>query len=69
MEANHSGNKNTPLSHDTNDKFYLGLPGGGDDIPPVFPAIDNDLAVENLTNDFDMTAADLQDLSHGGKGY
>ena len=27
-----------------------------------FPAIDNDLAAENLTNDFDMTAADLQDL-------
>ena len=29
----------------------------------AFPAIDNDLAVENLTNDFDMTAADLQDLN------
>ena len=27
-----------------------------------FPAIDNDLAAENLANDFDMTAADLQDL-------
>lgn len=33
-----------------------------DRIPDSFPAIDNDLAVENLTNDFDMTAADLQDL-------
>ncbi len=31
-------------------------------IPSVFPAIDNDLAVENITNGFDMTAADLQDL-------
>lgn len=31
-------------------------------ISPVFQAIDNDLAVENFTNDFDMTAADLQDL-------
>lgn len=31
-------------------------------LPAVFPAIDNDLAVENITNDFDMTAADLQDL-------
>ena len=31
-------------------------------IPAVFPAIDNDLAVENFTNDFDMTAADLQYL-------
>ena len=33
-------------------------------IPAVFPAIDNDLAIENFTNDFDMTAADLQDISH-----
>lgn len=31
-------------------------------IPAVFSAIDNDLAVENIENDFDMTAADLQDL-------
>ena len=31
-------------------------------VPAAFPAIDNDLAVENLENDFDMTAADLQDL-------
>lgn len=31
--------------------------------PAVFPAIDNDLAVENLVNDFDMTAADRQDLT------
>lgn len=29
-------------------------------IPGAYPAIDNDLAVENLSND--MTAADLQDL-------
>ena len=34
----------------------------------AFPAIDNDLAVENLTNDFDMTAADLQDLGGGANG-
>ena len=34
-----------------------------DMIPAVFPAIDNDLAVENLVNDFDMTAADRQDLT------
>lgn len=37
------------------------------DLPPV-PRIgsaaygDNDLAVENLLDDFDLTAADLQDL-------
>ena len=30
--------------------------------PSVFPAIDNDLAMENLTNDFDMTVADMQNL-------
>ncbi len=29
-------------------------------IPPAYPAIDNDLAVENLAND--LTIADLQDL-------
>lgn len=28
----------------------------------AFGAIDNDLAIENMENDFDMTAADLQDL-------
>lgn len=33
-----------------------------EEIPPVLVAIDNDLAVENLENDFDMTAADRQDL-------
>lgn len=27
-----------------------------------FAIMDNDLATENLENDFDMTAADLQDL-------
>lgn len=31
-------------------------------VPLAFPAIDNDLAAENMENDFDMTAADLQDL-------
>lgn len=29
-----------------------------------FDIMDNDLATENLENDFDMTAADLQDLEH-----
>ena len=27
-----------------------------------FPAMDNELAIENLCSDFDMTDADLQDL-------
>lgn len=62
MAANQSGN-NTPLFTDTTGKLCLGVPGGEDVIPPVFPAIDNDLAVENLTNDFDMTGADLQDFA------
>ncbi len=41
---------------------YHSAPHAEDKIPAAFPAIDNDLAVENLTNDFDMTAADRQDL-------
>ena len=32
------------------------------EIPPVFGAADNDLAVENMENDFDMTAADKEDF-------
>lgn len=32
------------------------------EIPPVFCGADNDLAAENMENDFDMTAADLQDF-------
>lgn len=46
-----------------NGKVYHGTPHGLEPkTPGAFPAIDNDLAVENLNNDFDMTAADLQDL-------
>lgn len=44
-------------------KVYHARPHANpDNIPAVFSAIDNDLAVENLENDFDMTAADRQDL-------
>lgn len=32
------------------------------EIPPVFGGVDNDLANENLANDFDMTAADKEDF-------
>lgn len=32
------------------------------EILPGFFAGDNDLAIENMKNDFDMTAADLQDF-------
>lgn len=31
----------------------------------VIGAVDNDLAAENICNDFDMTYADLQDLQKG----
>ena len=30
--------------------------------PETFPALDNDLAGENMEDHFDMTLADLQDL-------
>lgn len=32
------------------------------EILPIFNGIDNDLAQENMENDLDMTAADLQDF-------
>ena len=53
--------KANPLIPGTNGKVYHTTPHT-DKIPAVFSGIDNDLAVENFTNDFDMTAADLQDL-------
>lgn len=44
-------------------KSYHAVPfTNANEIPPVFAAIDNDLAVENIENDFDMTAADLEDF-------
>ena len=55
--------KARPLIAGENGKVYHAVPyAAEDEIPPVFPAIDNDLAVENFENDFDMTAADRQDL-------
>ena len=51
-----------PLIAGGGGRVYHGAPHGDDAIPAVFPGIDNDLAVENFTNDFDMTAADMQDL-------
>ena len=48
-------------------KVYHGIPHSeSDNIPAVFGAIDNDLAAENILNDFDMTAADMQDLKGNG---
>ena len=54
--------KANPLIAGTNGKVYHGVPHTEDKISPVFPAIDNDLAIENFANEFDMTAADLQDF-------
>lgn len=54
--------KANPLIPGTEGKVYHSVPHRQERIPEVFPAIDNDLAVENFTNDFDMTAADMQDL-------
>ena len=52
-----------PLIAGADGKVYHSIPHKEEKIPSVFPAIDNDLAVENLANDFDLTAADMQDLS------
>ena len=54
--------KANPLIAGADGKVYHNIPQAESKIPAVFPAIDNDLAVDNLTNDFDMTSADLQDL-------
>lgn len=53
--------KARPLIAGTPGKVYHAVPHA-DKIPSVFSAIDNDLAVENIEDHFDMTAADLQDL-------
>lgn len=53
--------KAPPMIPGTLGKVYHGVPHA-EHTPPAFPAIDNDLAVENMENDFDMTAADRQDL-------
>ncbi len=60
--------KARPLIAGTAGKVYHGVPHT-EAICPVYPALDNDLAVENIQDHFDMTAADLQDLSpyHGKK--
>ena len=54
--------KANPLIANTDGKVFHTTPHVEDKLSAVFPAIDNDLAIENMTNDFDMTAADLQDL-------
>lgn len=51
-----------PLISGADGKVYHSKPHVESKIPDAFPSIDNDLAVDNLANDFDMTSADLQDL-------
>ena len=54
--------KANPLIAGEAGKVYHSVPHKENRIPHVFPAIDNDLAVENIVNDFDLTAADMQEL-------
>ena len=61
-KAKSGKSKANPLIPGSAGKVYHGIPHCEDEIPPVFMAIDNDLAVENLTDHFDMTWADLQDI-------
>lgn len=57
-----NGKKQHPLIANPGSKVYHSVPYPLEQLPAAFPALDNDLAVENLTNDFDLTAADMQDL-------
>ena len=57
--AKHGHNKARPLIPGGEGKVYHTTPHRG---MPVFTGMDNDLAVENMASDFDMTMADLQDL-------
>lgn len=54
--------KANPLIAGADGKVYHIPAQAEQKLPAVFPAIDNDLAVENLADGFDMTAAVLQDL-------
>lgn len=54
--------KANPFITGADGKIYHMAVQAENKIPSVYPAIDNDLAVENIANDFDMTQADAQDL-------
>ena len=53
--------KARPLIAGGEGKVYHAVPGVNTG-SPAFGALDNDLAIEKLENDFDMTDADLQDF-------
>lgn len=55
--------KAAPLIPGASGKVYHTVPHSKpDSLRFASSAIDNDLAIENMENDFDMTAADLQDF-------
>lgn len=55
--------KANPLIANTEEKVYHSTPHKENKGHSAFAVMDNDLAIENLANDFDLTAADLQDFS------
>ncbi len=57
--AKHGHHKARPLIPNGHGKVYHATPHSE---KPSLSGIDNDLAVENMVNDFDMTMADLQDF-------
>jgi hypothetical protein len=54
--------KANPLIAGADGKVYHSVTQTQDRLSAVYPAVENDLAAENIINDFDMTLADLQDL-------
>lgn len=54
--------KANPLVAGADGKVYHSVTQTERKLSSVYPTIDNALAAENLANQFDLTAADLQDL-------
>lgn len=63
-KAKHGNDHVNPIiagTHSPSQKVYHSTPHSAEDpVSDVYPAIDNDLARDNIEND--LTAADLQDL-------
>lgn len=60
-KAKSSKVKARPMIPGTMGKVYHSVPHK-EKIPAACSAIDNDLALENMESDFDMTMADMQDF-------
>lgn len=58
--------KARPMIPGAEGKVYHGTPHKPEKLS-AYSQLDNDLAVENIENDFDMTAADLQDFDKRGE--